>query len=833
MTLFPGFRRRSRGLPRLIAGCVVILLLSLSLNGALTMGALKTVFHETAAASVRVTGHDWALRIQGAIRFGKPIEQFFGLDSMLAEIAGDLPRASLVAVTLADGEVVQAVGPDSAPLVPDIARALRETITASAAPAATAFEAGERHLFIFPIAARDNGTAGTLVIALPTATLAAALAPHLEDNIARLLLVAGASILALVVGLILLAPLRPGASVSRMRLYALPVAVLVAAQGLYSWQSIQSFQTQYREQAAATAGLVADRLERDLESLFNKGVSITRLAGIEHPLSRIMAQTPEIAFIAVRDPAGLPLYRVQNGGHLETGAQPLPVDVRLDTIVPLNRKAADGAPAERLGDLRVHLSAEALAAGVRQRVLDAGTVLLTAALFMVELFILLGILVRRRPDTLAETADAPPPDTATRHILARPGAFLLVFAWALPLSFIPLRMREVYTPMLGLPEQVVLALPISAEMLCALITALLAGSLMDKKGWHVPFLGGVIVSLGGAGLSALAPDALSFILARAVVGLGYGLAWMGIQGFIFHWATPETRARGLANLVAGIFAGHITGSATGAMMAQQGGFTSVFLLSAALTLIPAAFALVFMRPYMRVPDTLPTAASTPAVTTETAPRRFRLASIGRLLRDRDFAWLLLGSVVPFSVAQVGLLYYTLPLYLSEQGVSQSNIGRIMMIYGLSVIYLGPLIGRYVDRAGRKKMFIAAGGLVGGSGMAYLTMDTSLAAMMLSVFLLGLASCLAGAAQSAYALKLPVIQEQGRGTAMGVQRAADKLGQMIGPLLVGMLFAAVGTDAGLGLTGVYYLAATVAFILIAREAPRDPAPNLADCGKKPS
>lgn len=37
-------------------------------------------------------------------------------------------------------------------------------------------------------------------------------------------------------------------------------------------------------------------------------------------------------------------------------------------------------------------------------------------------------------------------------------------------------------------------------------------------------------------------------------------------------------------------------------------------------------------------------------------------------------------------------------------------------------------------------------------------------------------------------------------------------------MVGMLFAAVGTDAGLGLTGFYYLAATVAFIIIAREAP---------------
>lgn len=306
------------------------------------------------------------------------------------------------------------------------------------------------------------------------------------------------------------------------------------------------FQDQYRDHALATARLVADRLERDFERLFDKGVPIHRLAGIEKPLTRIMERFPDAHFIAVRDAEGQSLYRVHKSGLLETNAPPIALDPRLDTLASLERSTADGSTAERLGDVRVHLSAEALAAGVRQRVLDAGTVLLTAVLFMVELFILLGILIRQGKQPAAATADAgdaiadvtpPAPagraaasgDTATRHILARPGAFLLIFAWALPLSFIPLRMREIYTPLLGLPEEVVLALPISAEMLCALITALMAGSLMDKKGWHIPFMGGIILSVAGAGLSAMAPDAVSFILARAVVGLGYGLAWMGIQ----------------------------------------------------------------------------------------------------------------------------------------------------------------------------------------------------------------------------------------------------------------------------------------------------------------
>ena len=84
----------------------------------------------------------------------------------------------------------------------------------------------------------------------------------------------------------------------------------------------------------------------------------------------------------------------------------------------------------------------------------------------------------------------------------------------------------------------------------------------------------------------------------------------------------------------------------------------------------------------------------------------------------------------------------------------------------------------------------------------------------SVFALGAASSLAGAAQSAFALNLDAVAKTGIGKAMGVQRAADKLGQMPGPLLVGPLFASVGAASGLAITGALYLAATLLFLAVA-------------------
>jgi hypothetical protein len=64
------------------------------------------------------------------------------------------------------------------------------------------------------------------------------------------------------------------------------------------------------------------------------------------------------------------------------------------------------------------------------------------------------------------------------------------------------------------------------------------------------------------------------------------------------------------------------------------------------------------------------------------------------------------------------------------------------------------------------------------------------------------------------LSLSDVQNYGVAGATSVLRAADKLGQMAGPLVVGALFGAHGLGLGLALTGAIYLAATALFLLFA-------------------
>src|SRR5690606_9050997 len=149
-------------------------------------------------------------------------------------------------------------------------------------------------------------------------------------------------------------------------------------------------------------------------------------------------------------------------------------------------------------------------------------------------------------------------------------------------------------------------------------------------------------------------------------------------------------------------------------------------------------------------------------------------------------------------------------YFDALGASTADVGRVIMLYGFCVIYVGPWLGRLTDGSRHWKRWIAAGGLVGASGLLMLQWAPGLWGVSAAVLLLAVASCLAGAAQTPYMLARESVQAYGAAGATGLMRGADKFGQMLGPLVVGSLFAGVGMAAALVLTGAVYLLGTVLF-----------------------
>ncbi|WP_394065606.1 MFS transporter [Alcaligenes sp. WGS1538] len=808
------FQRIQDGLRRrpaleITLACLAVLLLAQTLIGALSLAALDRLNRDMVADRVEVEVRRMAVDIESGLRLGKPLAQFFGLGRLLGQGLAELRDGRGAAVWLTDGQSVAAQGED----IPE-SPALLRAVTDPQAPLAPGVVRRPNHAAAFftahritvAVALRDAAASTQGVALLSVARDTAASQPLVLRNLGML------GTVTLLVGLGLAAVYKYLVPAERLgregRLnFLLPLGALMLAQGVYAGDTIATFRSVSLQVTRDNAAIVAQGLQRDLERVLAYGMAIDRLRGVDAPLARLAGTFPIIRSIELLDASGKVLERVdaQPSASLPADAGAAEASLSLPLMTEGGRRLA--------GSLRLELDDALVAAGVRARMLDAATVVVVALVAAIEMLLLLSFLLQRPRG--AESSGK-----AVGQV-GRPVMFGFLFSWALPLGFLPVYARSLPADGLTLPTHLLMALPISVEMCGGLLTALLAGSLTDRKGWSVPVLGGLGVCGLGFLASAMAPNLLWFAAARGLVGLGYGLTWMGLQGFVVMRSPANYRGRNMSNVLAGLFAGHLAGAAVGAMLMEQLGGQAVFLVGVAFLLLPLLGVTVLMRSYRMSTGerATPNSGSAP-VKVDEGQTLSRLRQTIRLICTPGFGLLLLGSVVPFSIAQVGLLSYALPLYMDAQGASASSVGRVLMVYGLCVIYLGPLMGELADRTSIKKRWIVAGGLVGSLGLLGLHDGDGLTMAVLAVLSLAVASCLIGASQSPYMLALPDVQRYGAAGATSIVKAADKLGQMAGPLVVASLYGAVGMGAGLALTGMIYLLATLLFMMF---TPRPPKP----------
>ncbi len=392
-----------------------------------------------------------------------------------------------------------------------------------------------------------------------------------------------------------------------------------------------------------------------------------------------------------------------------------------------------------------------------------------------------------------------------QYRLIRPDAFIYCFGIDLPVSFIPLFAGKLYTPALGLSREYVMGLPISVSMLLATLAFLVGGPLLDKRGWRTVHLAGVLFTSAGMLVSGAADSVQVFIMARALNGFGYGLVFMSYMGFVYANTEEHNRTVGFATMSAGMFSGSICGGAVGGMLAERMGFENVFFLAAFFVLATLCYTIIFMGRFHKT-------ASRLEAPREERPLKENLALIARFLTNRNIFSLLWLLSIPSAIAFVGVLYYISPVYLSRLGTSQANIARILMINGIFMIYIAPMLGPLMDRSKDKRLYMVAGGIIGGSGMLCFFFFSGMPAVIISIFMLSFSAALGNSARTVYALQQDIAKELGAGRAMSLYRTMDRIGWVIGPLLLGAVVASGQMEKGLALAGVAYIILTLLFAL---------------------
>ena len=451
-----------------------------------------------------------------------------------------------------------------------------------------------------------------------------------------------------------------------------------------------------------------------------------------------------------------------------------------------------------IGTAVIHISKDDIFRNWVSIIVKGITILFITILVMVECLLLyLHLLIRKQRTARSRSR--------YQVGFVRPAMFIFLFAIDLSMSFVPLHMQSFDTELFGLSRDIVLGLPISSEFLCVGIFLLLGGVWMDRRGWHEPYFVGLVVVGIGSLFSWMVTDAMMFILSRALVGVGYGLSLMSAQGLVVRFGGTGGRAQGFASLFAGLYSGSICGAATGAFLAERFGYEKVFFIGAVIVVALIIFSWKFMHSLIETTGS--------GFELEEKPKqKIRLRPLLKFIGNPVFVALSVLSSLPASIAVAGFLHFFTPVYLDEIGARESTIGQVIILYGICLIYFGPLIGRMIDRSQNKGYYMLAGGLLGGLAFVTFSTDFGIASMIVSVFLLGLSSSFVLSSQSTMVLELKESRELGEGTALGIFRSISRIGQVVGPVIFGWVLLSGDLTEVINYLGYSYIGAMLILVV---------------------
>ncbi|MEA1969190.1 MAG: MFS transporter [Thermodesulfobacteriota bacterium] len=411
------------------------------------------------------------------------------------------------------------------------------------------------------------------------------------------------------------------------------------------------------------------------------------------------------------------------------------------------------------------------------------------------------------------TYDATDDSHGIPYAFIRPFVFLFIMADGFSISFLPLFIDTLYQPIPGVPKEVILALPISLFMLIMAVGMPISGGVTDTKGWYRSLLAGTVINAGGHFLTGFSHNLTELILFRGITAVGFALVYMSCQRFIMDNTSVRQRAMGMSSFLAAFFSGDICGTVIGGMLVYRIGYSRIFFLSALFSLFAFAVALfVFHNSSSRKKK---------SVKSENSSNISFFKTIFMVFKDREFCSVLFFQAIPAKMVLVGFLFYFVPLYLQKINILQSNIGRMIICYGLSIVFLGPLFSKYLDKEHFRKYFIMTGGFITGISLCLFYVQPGAAAVLAIIFSLGIAQTFSVSSQAALISETALVRKLGPGKGMGIFRLWERVGNVTGPLVMGLLIAKTGYTFSLVILGGFSLFTSFMYLFFLNFRKKEP------------
>ena len=326
-----------------------------------------------------------------------------------------------------------------------------------------------------------------------------------------------------------------------------------------------------------------------------------------------------------------------------------------------------------------------------------------------------------------------------------------------------------------------IGLLIAAYDFAEIIAKPIFGILGDRVGMKKTMLAGIaLFTLASILYPFINPQLL--IMVRFLQGVGaaalsaVSLALIGI-----YFKENRGKAYGIYNAIKG--AGYVASPVIGGAIVVQSNFSGIFYATAGIGVV--AFMISVFLPD---PDT-------PKKFGHDDDDDFSLTKILEVFRQPDLLpWYL---IIVANMFFVGILFGFLPVYITTLNYTPLNRGLLISVVAVSYLLVQPVAGMFADKID-PKITIRVGLIFSALSIILVPFTQGISLVVLSI----IAGIGVGTVWTNTDTLMSTLAKQGRlGETMGVAGSFKEFGDMVGPLLIGLLSQWLGLKAGFVICGV--------------------------------
>jgi MFS family permease len=413
----------------------------------------------------------------------------------------------------------------------------------------------------------------------------------------------------------------------------------------------------------------------------------------------------------------------------------------------------------------------------------------------------------RRGVGLLQSACRLPPAAQTHQILALKPAqapFFILIALIGGLAIFSSTLSK--TPVLPLFAQSLGASPteigwiVIASTIPGILVSFPAGALSDHLGTRKVLLASLLVFASAPFLYLWVDNAWQLMAVRFYHGFATAIFGTVASAAIAERYSADRAAR-LSTYSSATIVGRSLAPFLGGLLISLASYDAVYV-ACAISGVLALGAGLLLRD------------ARPIRTAATARPHF-WASLREVLADRGI--LLVSGVEAAQYLVFGAIEAFLALYAAGLGIPAWQIGIILGVQLVSIVFAKPLMGRISDRVGRRRV-ILPGLLLGAASVLLLPLVEGFAGLTALSLAFGVGY--ATVTSSTAALVADFTRNGRFGASMGVLRTVMDVGQSIGPVLTGWMVVASGYGGAFTLLAAILLGATLLLALV----PRSPQPG---------